>query len=127
MSTERIPNSVDVILTNPPCGVTVTPDAGVLDLFESGTLAMEQDQSRIPSEVLFIELCLGLLWRGGRLGIVLPRSVLTTDRLAPQRCSIDRLGHLTEIIDLPPETFAATGTQTMVILPSAVLDFEAEE
>lgn len=109
------PNSVDVILTNPPFGVTVTQDTGTLDLFETGGISLHKDQSRIPSEVLFIELCLRLLKPGGRLGIVLPRSVITNERLGPQRRSLDRLGCLTEIIDLPPETFASTGTQTTTV------------
>lgn len=109
------PNSVDVILTNPPFGVTVTRDTGVLDLFETGGLGWEQEQVRVPSEVLFIELCMRLLRPGGRLGIVLPRSVLTNDRVAQQRQSIDRMGCLTDIVDLPPETFAATGTQTTTV------------
>ena len=109
------PNSVDVILTNPPFGVTVTQDTGILDLFETGGISLQQEQNRIPSEVLFTELCLRLLKPGGRLGIVLPRSVITNERIAPQRRSMDQLGFLTEIIDLPPETFASTGTQTTTV------------
>ena len=109
------PNSVDVILTNPPFGVTVTQDTGILDLFETSGINLHQEQNRIPSEVLFTELCLRLLKPGGRLGIVLPRSVITNDRIAPQRHSMDQLGCLTEIIDLPSETFASTGTQTTTV------------
>ena len=109
------PGSVDVILTNPPFGVTVTQDTGILDLFDSGEISIQKEQNRIPSEVLFTELCLRLLKPGGRLGIVLPRSVITNERIGPQRRSIDQLGCLTEIIDLPPETFAATGTQTTTV------------
>ena len=109
------PNSVDVILTNPPFGVTVTQNTGISDLFDTGRTSVYQEQNRIPSEVLFTELCLRLLKPGGRLGIVLPRSVITNDRIGPQRHSMDQLGHLTEIIDLPPETFASTGTQTTTV------------
>ena len=108
-------NSVDIILTNPPFGVTVTQDTGVLDLFEKGGISLHQEQNRIPSEVLFTELCLRLLKPAGRLGIVLPRSVITNERIGLQRHSIDQLGRLTEIIDLPPETFSSTGTQTTTV------------
>ena len=107
--------SVDVILTNPPFGVSVTLDTGILGLFETGEFSSQKRQSRIPSEVLFIQLCLRLLKPGGHLGIVLPRSVITNERIGPQRRSIDQLGYLTEIIDLPPETFASTGTQTTTV------------
>ena len=110
-----VPNSVDVILTNPPFGVTVTRDTGVLDLFDTGGLEFGQKQSKVPSEVLFVELCLRMLRPGGRLGIVLPRSVITNERIAKQRGSIDQIGCLTDIVDLPPETFAAMGTQTTTV------------
>ena len=108
---ELRPKSVDLILTNPPFGVTVTRDTGPLDLFDSDP----STKDRVPSEVLFLRLCLGLLRPGGRLGIVLPRSVITNEGLAKQRRQIDNLGHLTDIIDLPAETFAATGTQTTTV------------
>ena len=110
-----LPNSVDVILTNPPFGVIVTRDTGVLDLFETGGMGLDQEQNKVPSELLFIELCLRLLRPGGRLGIVLPRSVITNERIAQQRHSLDQIGCLTDIIDLPPETFASTGTQTTTV------------
>lgn len=108
-------NSVDVILTNPPFGVTVTQDTGILDLFKTGGISIHKEKNRVPSEVLFTELCLRLLKPGGRLGIILPRSVLTNERIGPQRHSIDQLGCLTAIIDLPSETFASTGTQTTTV------------
>ena len=110
-----VPNSVDIILTNPPFGVTVTSDMKILDLFETGEMNLGQEQSKVPSEVLFVELCLRLLRPGGRLGIVLPRSVITNERIDRQRHMIDQLGHLTEIIDLPPETFISAGTQTTTV------------
>ena len=103
--------SVDLILTNPPFGVTVTRDTGTLDLF--GLVRAAED--RVPSEALFLQLCLRMLRPGGRLGIVLPRSVLTNERLARHRAAIDEIGHLTDIIDLPTETFAATGTHTATV------------
>ena len=86
------PNSVDVILTNPPFGVSVTQDTGILNLFETGRMSLHQGQHKIPSEVLFTELCLRLLKPGGRLGIVLPRSVITNERIGLQRHAMDQLG-----------------------------------
>jgi type I restriction enzyme M protein len=109
------PNSVDVILTNPPFGVTVTKDTGILPLFDIGSTLSQQDKQGMPSEVLFLELCLRLLRPEGRLGIILPRSVLTNDRIHPMRQSLDNLGYLTHMVDLPHETFAAAGTQTTTV------------
>ena len=108
-------NTVDVILTNPPFGVSVTQDTGIPDLFDTGNLNLRKDQRKVPSEILFVELCLRLLKPGGRLGIILPRSVMTNERVARQRQVIDQLGRLTDLIDLPPETFASTGTQTTTV------------
>ena len=109
------PNSVDIILTNPPFGVSVSHDTGIPDLFDTGSLGVRKDTSKVPSEILFVELCLRLLKPDGRLGIVLPRSVMTNERIARQRHAIDQLGRLTELVDLPPETFVSTGTQTTTV------------
>ena len=108
-------NSVDIILTNPPFGVNVTPNMGTPSLFGTNEYHSPKGPATIPSEVLFIQLCLRLLKPGGHLGIVLPRSVITNERIGPQRRSIDQLGYLTEIIDLPTETFTSTGTQTTTV------------
>ena len=109
------PNSVDVILTNPPFGVTVTRAPTNLSLFDTAPDRFPQGSNRIPSEVLFLERCLDLLRPGGRLAIILPRSVITNETIAKQRNRIDQIGHLTHVIDLPPETFASTGTQTTTV------------
>lgn len=109
------PNSVDVILTNPPFGVTVTQHDTNLSLFDTETVSLSRERNRVSSEVLFVQLCLDLLRPGGRLGIVLPRSVITNERISEQRHAIDRAGYLTDLIDLPPETFVSTGTQTTTV------------
>jgi type I restriction enzyme M protein len=79
----------DVLLTNPPFGVRIvaaTPE--ILQGFElahrwrpsqiDGSL-MPTDVvvSNVPPQVLFVERCLSLLKPGGRLGIVLPESILS--------------------------------------------------
>ena len=105
------PNSVDLILTNPPFGVTVTRDTAPSDLF-----GWDQSlEDNLPSEIFFLRLCFRLLRPGGRLGIILPRSVITNERLARQRREMDSVGYLTTLVDLPPETFAAAGTQTTTV------------
>lgn len=107
---------VDIIFTNPPFGVTVTRDTGILDLFHPEKhLPLNEKKNGIPSEVMFVQLCLRLLRPGGKLGIILPRSVITNERIAEHRHIIDQVGHLTEIIELPPETFASMGTQTTTV------------
>lgn len=109
------PNSIDVILTNPPFGVSI--DARGHDF---STYVTCSDECGIPlrsqgSEVMFIERCLELLKPGGRMGIVLPRSVLTNNRLGIVRERLARLGAVRAVVSLPYETFAATGTQTSTV------------
>ena len=82
-------DGVDVILTNPPFGsriVSGSPD--VLKTFDLAkkwiknpkTGAFEPSykvKSNVPPQVLFVERCLTLLKSGGRLGMVLPESILS--------------------------------------------------
>lgn len=110
-----VPNSVDLILTNPPFGVTITEDTGILDLFQDSARFRSNRPAKVPSEILFLKLCLRLLRPNGRMGIVLPRSVLTNERIADHRFEIDQASHLTDIVDLPTETFSSTGTQTTTV------------
>jgi type I restriction enzyme M protein len=80
---------VDVLLTNPPFGVhIVAANPEVLQSFtlarkwvkdkSSGRLAPSNKmQNKVPPQVLFIERCISLLKPGGRLGMVVPESILS--------------------------------------------------
>lgn len=110
------PNSFDVILTNPPFGVSI--DARGHDFASYSTCL---DDRGYPlrsqgSEIMFVERCLDLLRPGGRMGIVLPRSVLTNNRLQLARERLAKLGAVRAVVSLPNETFAATGTQTTTVV-----------
>lgn len=104
------PNSVDLVLTNPPFGVYVEQSA--IDAQRFTTIGKRSTGGRLQSEVLFIEQCLRWLRPGGMLAIVVPRSVVTNESLSDARKAIDALAVLVGMLTLPPETFASTGTQT---------------
>jgi len=82
-------DGVDVLLTNPPFGVKiVAASQEVMQKFQlarkwskdkkTGILAPSSIVSKnVPPQVLFVERCLSLLKPGGRLGIVLPESLLS--------------------------------------------------
>lgn len=107
-ATEEPKPKPTVILTNPPFGVYVDRD-----LIEHQKFAtVEHGSGRIQSETVFVEQCLRWLRPGGRLGIVVPRSVISNATLDRARAALDNLGRLEAVINLPPETFASTGTQT---------------
>ncbi len=106
----------DAIITNPPFGVSIDSRGYQFDAYitcrdDSGKLARKQS-----SEVVFLERSFQLLKPGGRLGIVIPRSVVTNKGLFHAREQLGKLGAVLGIITLPAETFAATGTQTTTVV-----------
>ena len=113
---EDLTEGFDYILTNPPFGVVVDRDKHDMTPFQtcrskSGTIVKRQQ-----SEVIFVEQCLKYLKPGGLLGIVLPRSVVTNLSLATARQTLNTLGYLEAIVNLPPETFSMSGTQTNTVV-----------
>jgi type I restriction enzyme M protein len=94
------PNSFDVVLANPPFGVYVSSKED------------SAKKSQTPSEMLFTLNCLKWLKPNGVLGIIVPKSVVSNKSLSAARRAIDKLGELKAVLNLPPETFSSTGTQT---------------
>ncbi|MBP5501972.1 MAG: N-6 DNA methylase [Bacteroidales bacterium] len=77
----------------------------ILSLFKTG-----RDMNCGLTDVLFIERCLNLLKPGGRLGIVLPESVLNNQNLQPVRDYFESIAKIILIVSLPQDVFAASGT-----------------
>ena len=118
----------DVIVTNPPFGSKIpVKDKNVLEQFElahiwendkkAGTWKMtDRLQSSVPPEILFIERCTQLLVPGGRMGIVLPDSILGAPGLGYIREWLIRNHRIVASIDLHVDTFQPrNGTQTSVL------------
>ena len=118
----------DVIVTNPPFGSKIpVKDKSILEQFElahiwennkkSGTWKMtERFQSSVPPEILFIERCTQLLVPGGRMGIVLPDSILGAPGLGYIREWLINNHRIIASIDLHADTFQPrNGTQTSVL------------
>ena len=118
----------DVIVTNPPFGSKIpVKDKNVLEQFElahiwennkkAGTWKMtDRLQSSVPPEILFIERCTQLLVPGGRMGIVLPDSILGAPGLGYIREWLIRNHRIVASIDLHADTFQPrNGTQTSVL------------
>jgi len=68
------------------------------------------EQSKIKTEILFIERCLDLLKPGGRLGIVLPEGVFNTSSAAYVREFCEERAYIRAVVSLPQETFLSSGT-----------------
>ncbi|MGH8126738.1 MAG: N-6 DNA methylase [Gammaproteobacteria bacterium] len=116
LKTESFSEQFDLILTNPPFGVTL--DAR--DYSDSCFKTFEDQEGyslkKQSSEIVFIERCFQKLKPGGTLAIVIPRSIATNNRLAQARQALSGYGYIYAIISLPPETFSTAGTQTTTIV-----------
>ena len=76
----------------------------------------ERLQSSVPPEILFIERCTQLLVPGGRMGIVLPDSILGSPGLGYIREWLIQNHRIIASIDLHVDTFQPrNGTQTSVL------------
>ncbi len=113
------PNSIDLILTNPPFGKSVKTENILLDYqfghevktFKSaGRPPEKRPKNSQDSEVLFIEHYLRVLKPGGKLLIVLPDGVLSNATAKTVRDYMREHATIKAVISLPSETFASTGT-----------------
>lgn len=119
----------DVIITNPPFGSKIPiKDENVLKQFDLACIWENKDkkgvwtrtkrlQSSVPPEILFIERCVQLLIPGGRLGIVLPDSILGSPGLGYIREWLIQNTKIIASLDLHADTFQPrNGTQTSVLI-----------
>ncbi|MFZ5820012.1 MAG: N-6 DNA methylase [Chloroflexota bacterium] len=73
-------------------------------------------RSKIKTEILFIERCLGLLEPGGRMGIVLPEGVFNNPSLAYVRAFCEERAYIRAVVSLPQETFYSSGASVKASL-----------
>jgi len=120
--------SMDFVMANPPFGAKIKIDSQ--EILEQYDLAhgwsrhgdrwvMESSvRGAMEPEVLFIERCVKFLKPGkGKLGIVLPDSILSNPGYGYIRYWIMQNCQVLASIDLPVETFLPrTGTQTSVLV-----------
>lgn len=74
----------------------------ILNLFETGKMST-------LTEVLFIERCLNLLKKGGRMGIVLPEGVLNNTNLQKVRDFVEGKAKIILVTSIPQDVFIASG------------------
>lgn len=87
-------------------------DKPILSLFQ----LPRGKQSKVKTEILFIERCLNLLKPGGRLGIVLPEGVFNNPSLDYVREFCEDRAFLRAVVSLPQETFYASGASVKASL-----------
>ena len=119
----------DVIVTNPPFGSKIPIlDETILAQYElahiwrfnKATLSWQKTerlQKSVPPEILFIERCTQFLKDDGRMGIVLPDSILGAPGLGYIREWLIQNHRIVASIDLSSDTFQPrNGTQTSVLI-----------
>lgn len=99
------PESFDLILTNPPFGSLLRADA----IAQLGTFVLSLGKRSVPLEILGLERCMQFLRPGGRLGIVLPESIIANRSANFVRKWMASQAKLRAIISLPIETFSPFG------------------
>jgi type I restriction enzyme M protein len=112
---------VDIILTNPPFGAhIVAANSEILQNFDLAKKWIKEKKSgrfmplcevqrNVPPQVLFVERCLSLLKPGGRLGMVVPESLLSNKSY---RHVVDYLMTHTDIhavLGMPEALFKTSG------------------
>ena len=119
----------DVIVTNPPFGSKIPiDDENILRQFELAHIwnydsaadewiMTDNYQKSVSPEILFVERCTQFLKPGGRIGIILPDSILGSPGLGYIRTWIIRNHKILASIDLHADTFQPhNGTQTSVLI-----------
>jgi type I restriction enzyme M protein len=111
----------DVLLTNPPFGAKIPiKGAAVLSQYDLG-FKWERDkatkepvktttlmESR-PPQILFLERCLQLLKTGGRMGIVLPESILGNPSYEFLIAFIQTRARIMGVVTMPEPLFKTSG------------------
>ncbi len=112
--------SYDVVLTNPPFGKRIV--AASKQIQKAFALGYNWKKGRdgryqptgellksVPPQVLFVERCLELLRPGGRLGIVVPESMITSKTYSHVVQYMRSQGEIKAVIGLPEEFFKTSG------------------
>lgn len=124
---------VDIILTNPPFGVRiVSANPDILQRFDlakkwikekkSGNFTPSSEiQKNVPPQVLFVERCISLLKPGGRLGMVVPESLLSNKAYRHVVEYLKTYTDLHAVLGMPEALFKTSGkggthTKTCLII-----------
>ena len=97
--------SFDVVLTNPPFGSLLGPEA----IATLGRFELVQGRRSVPLEVLGLERAIQFLRPGGKLGIVLPDNIFSADSYEYVRQWLRKKVCIRAVISLPVETFSPFG------------------
>ncbi|MEP7134473.1 MAG: N-6 DNA methylase [Chloroflexota bacterium] len=121
----------DIVLTNPPFGkhIVAVPktiqhnfELGYKWKFSSKDSKYVKTNTllaNVPPQVLFVEKCISLLKPGGRMGVVLPESLVTSSSYRHVVQFIREKGSILSVVGMPEDFFKTSGkggTHTKAVL-----------
>jgi type I restriction enzyme M protein len=140
---QRSLGTFDGVITNPPFGsriISVLPETqGNFDLGYKWKVDKQTGkftklnvlQNNVPPQVLFIERCLSLVRPGGRIGMVVPESLISSKNYRYVIDYIRERANLKAVLGMPESLFKISGkggthTKTCLILFHKKTEREAE-
>lgn len=114
-STEKENGNFDVIMANPPYSVAAFKSTLACDDTDFETYKYITDNSS-EIECLFVERTIQLLKEGGCAAIILPSSILTNNSQIAEKTRelLIKNCYIKSIVKMGPNTFMATGTNTVI-------------
>jgi type I restriction enzyme M protein len=121
LPTSPLRGNFDVILTNPPFGSKIIAasadvqrkyDLGYSWKYNSRTGSYAKLSSltkSVPPQVLFLELCISLVKPGGRIGIVVPESLISGSNYRHVVNFIRRTAEIRAVVGMPEALFKTSG------------------
>lgn len=110
----------DVVLTNPPFGVSI--QAGTSETLSKYELAYKYRKKKdgsmektdvineaVAPQVVFMEQCVNLVKPGGKIGIVVPESMISNKKYSYVAEYILRTCYISAVIGMPDELFKTSG------------------
>lgn len=111
----------DIVLTNPPFGSRIVAasrdvqrsfDLGYRWKFDSHTgrfAKLQELRSSVPPQVLFVERCISLVRPGGRIGMVVPESLISSKSYRYVVQYMREYSYIRAVIGMPESLFKISG------------------
>lgn len=143
-SLENYLGKFDIVLANPPFGTRIVAASGdVKKSFDlaykwkknkngNGFIKLSEIQSSVPPQVLFIERCISLVKPGGRIGIVVPESLVSSKNYRYAVNYIQEKTNIKAVMGMPEALFKISGkggthTKTCLLLLEKKIDKGKDE
>jgi len=107
---------IDLLLGNPPFFSSSLDQKSKMILQASGMLdCISKQTKKIPAELIFIAQNLRLLSKEGELGLIVPAGIISGERWKPIREFLFSNYTISNVIQLPTDSFKNTDAQTFIL------------